>query len=224
MEYSEEDYLDLAGIQHFCFCRRQWALIHLEGLWKENFLTMDGHIFHENAHEGKAFEKRGDVLISRGMRVSSPSLGVTGICDVVEFHQSSQGVPLIGRKGTWLPIPVEYKRGKPKESDADRLQLCCQAMCLEEMLCCPPIQKAYLYYGEPARRTAVALTEELRSLVCSIAAEMHQLTQKQHTPRVRPGKSCQACSLKDLCLPKLQKISSPSAYVEKRLDVLMEGE
>lgn len=220
MEYDEDDFLNLAGLQHFAFCRRQWALIHLEMQWAENLRTTQGQILHEKAHDVFSAEKRGSVLISRGMAVFSRGLGVNGVCDVVEFHASPKGVPLAGREGKWLPVPVEYKRGAPKETDADRLQLCCQAMCLEEMLLCPMIPQAYLYYGETARRTAVPLEEDLRAKVKSMLAEMHELYRRQHTPRVKPSKSCNACSLKNLCLPRLYRTGSAAEYVRKRLEEL----
>ena len=130
MIYAEEDFLQLSGLQHFKFCRRQWALIHIENQWAENYRTTDGKILHENAHNGDFSESRGDVLITRDMRVFSPTLGVSGACDVLEFHRRSVGIPLKGKEGVWQPYPVEYKRGRPKEDTADTLQLCCQAMCL----------------------------------------------------------------------------------------------
>lgn len=218
MEYDEEDFLNLAGLQHFAFCRRQWALIHIEQQWSENLRTAEGQILHENAHDPFSAEKRGEVLISRGMAVFSRTLGVNGVCDVVEFHASPKGVELAGRDGKWLPVPVEYKRGTPKENDADNLQLCCQAMCLEEMLLCSRIPKAYLYYGETARRTAVPLNDVLREKVRSLLAEMHELYAQSYTPRVKPTKSCNACSLKNLCLPKLCRAGSASEYIHKRLE------
>lgn len=220
MEYDEEDFLNLAGIQHFAFCRRQWALIHIERQWSENLRTAEGQILHENAHDSFFSEKRGDLLLSRGMAVFSRELGVNGVCDVVEFRVSPKGVPIAGREDKWLPMPVEYKRGSPKESDADRLQLCCQAMCLEEMLLCGPIPKAYLYYGESARRTAVPLEDGLRAKVKQMLEEMHELYRRRYTPRVKPAKSCNACSLKSLCLPRLYRVGSASEYVQKRLEEL----
>lgn len=218
MEYNEEDYLNIAGLQHFAFCRRQWALIHIEQQWSENLRTAEGQILHENAHDSFSSEKRVDRIISRGMAIFSRKLGVNGVCDVVEFHASPKGVELAGREGKWLPVPVEYKRGLPKENDADRLQLCCQAMCLEEMLLCDRIPKAYLYYGETARRTAVVLDETLREKVKALLAEMHELYTRKYTPRVKPGKSCNACSLKNLCLPRLYRTGSAAEYIRKRLE------
>ena len=218
MEYAEDDFLNLAGIQHFAFCRRQWALIHIEQQWNENLRTAEGRAMHDDAHDPLFSEKRGGLIVSRGMPVFSRALGVNGVCDVVEFHESPLGVTLSGRDGRWLPVPVEYKRGKPKQSDADRLQLCCQAMCLEEMLLCPEIKKAYLYYGEPAHREAVQLNAVLREKVKSMLCEMHELYRRKYTPRVKPAKSCNACSLKDLCLPKLYRIPSAEKYVKERLE------
>lgn len=161
MSYQEEDYLPLSGLQHFVFCRRQWALIHIEQQWSENLLTVDGTLMHKNAHDQERREKRGDLLVVRGMPAFSAGLGISGQCDVVEFRKSPEGVSLRGQEGLWQPFPVEYKRGRPKEHQADELQLCAQAMCLEEMLCCA-IPAGALYYGEPRRRTEVTFTEELR--------------------------------------------------------------
>ena len=129
-----DDYLALSGIQHFCFCRRQWALIHLEQQWAENLRTAEGRLLHDRCHDDSLREKRKDLLILRGMRVVSHRLRLSGACDVVEFRSDPTGVPLQGQSGLWLPMPVEYKHGSSKQGDADRLQLCAQAMALEEML------------------------------------------------------------------------------------------
>ena len=131
MRYSEDEYLMLSGIQHFCFCRRQWALIHLEQQWAENIRTVDGEIFHKNAHDKERHETRENQIIVRGMPVSSATLGISGECDVVEFHRSETGVSIHGKVGTYDIIPIEYKRGEAKKEDCDRLQLAAQAMCLE---------------------------------------------------------------------------------------------
>ncbi len=212
---SEQTLLPLSGIQHFAFCRRQWALIHIENLWAENVRTVEGNILHERAHDDQFTESRGDVLILRGLRIASEKLGLSGTCDVVEFHQHSQGVALHGREGRWLPYPVEYKRGKPKEDDCDQLQLCAQAMCLEEIFVCD-IPEGSLYYGETRRRQRVSFTPELRERVESMAAEMRAYYDRRHTPSAKPSKACNACSLKDLCLPKLTKRESVSAYIHAR--------
>ena len=219
MSWPEEDYLQLSGLQHFAFCRRQWALIHIEDQWAENYRTVDGHLMHKRVHDQEFRESRGDRLTVRGLAVHSARLGVSGQCDAVEFFKAPAGVPLQGRDGLWLPYPVEYKRGKPKEHSADELQLCAQAMCLEEMLCCP-VPEGALYYGEPRRRTVVSFTEELRRQVQDSLAEMHELYQRRYTPKVKPSKACNACSLKDLCLPKLMSRRSVSDYLAANLEEL----
>ena len=219
MAYDEEDYLQLSGLQHFAFCRRQWALIHIEGQWQENLRTIEGHFLHEKAHDSRLGEKRGDTLISRGLPVSSRELGVSGVCDVVEFSADDQGVALAGRAGKWQPCPVEYKRGSSKTNDADRLQLCCQAMCLEEMLVCRRIDTAFLYYGETRRREAVALIDSLRRNVADMLQEMHRLFRQQHTPHVKPAKHCNACSLKTVCMPALLgRTGSAACYIRDRME------
>lgn len=217
MEYKEEDFLQLSGLQHFKFCRRRWALIHIEHQWAENYRTIDGAILHQNAHDTQFRESRGDTVITRGVSVYSSRLGVSGQCDVLEYHRGSAGIPLRDKDGLWQPYPVEYKRGSPREDTGDTLQLCGQAMCLEGMLCCE-IPEGALYYGEIRRRVRVAFTQELRSQVCSLLEEMHQLYRRGYTPKVKPTKSCNACSMKELCLPRLMKSRSVSAYLKDALE------
>lgn len=217
MDYKEEEFLQLSGLQHFAFCRRQWALIHIEQQWAENLRTVDGRLLHEKAHDGSVREKRGDLLITRDMAVHSIRLGISGSCDVVEFHRGENGIPIPGQEGLWQPYPVEYKRSAPKISEADRLQLCAQAMCLEEMLCCD-IPEAALYYGEIRRREIIDLDAPLRELVRSSLEQMHDLYRRHHTPKVKPTKSCNACSLKELCLPRLMKKRSVTEYLKNRLE------
>lgn len=217
MIYSEEEYLQLSGLQHFAFCRRQWALIHIEQQWAENYRTIDGALMHENAHDSTFRESRGDLLVTRGVSVFSASLGVSGQCDVLEYHHGKTGIPIRGREGLWQPYPVEYKRGSPREDTGDTLQLCGQAMCLEEMLCCD-IPEGALYYGEIRRRVVVPFSPELRREVRDMLAQMHDLYRRGHTPKVKPTKSCSACSLKELCLPKLMKNRSVSGYLKEALE------
>jgi len=216
MGYDEENYLNIAGIQHFAFCRRQWALIHIEQQWKENLRTVEGQILHEKAHDKLLKEKRGDVIISRGMAVFSRSLGVNGVCDVVELHRDKDGVPIFGREGTYKPVPVEYKRGKPKEDDCDALQLTAQAMCLEEMLNCE-VSLGYLFYGDINHRIRIDITDELKSRVVEICKEMHQIYERRYTPKVKTSKKCNACSLKDICIPKLCRNLSVSQYIKDNI-------
>lgn len=214
--YREEDYLMLSGLQHFAYCRRQWALIHIEQQWAENERTVDGQIFHSVAHDKARIEKRGELLITRGLPVKSAKLGMSGICDVVEFHKSEEGVSLASYEGLWQPYPVEYKKGLPKLNEADEMQLCGQAICLEEMLLCR-IPGGSLFYGENRRREPVEFTEELRGKVYDMAKEMHVLWDKGYTPRVKPQKGCNACSLKEICVPRLGRVKSVSAYIEGSL-------
>ncbi|MDR2899187.1 MAG: CRISPR-associated protein Cas4 [Clostridiales bacterium] len=215
--YDEDDYLLISGIQHFEFCRRQWALIHIESIWAENELTISGEIMHKRVHDTKQTEKRGDLIISRGMPVFSRRLQVRGVCDAVEFNRSDDGVTLSGHRGLWLSTIVEYKHGRSKISDADRLQLCAQAICLEEMLQCCEMETAYIYYGETKRREEVSLNASIREKVTAMFAEMRGYYDRRYTPRVKMTKSCQRCSMKDVCLPEMPGESSVSTYILKAL-------
>lgn len=216
MSYCEDDYLMISGIQHFAFCRRQWALIHIENQWQDNVRTIQGDIMHERAHDTSIREKRGSVITIRGLRVSSSRLGVSGACDVVEFHESSDGTRLKGETGHWQPFPVEYKAGVSKDINADRLQLCAQAICLEEMLGCP-IPEGALYYGESRRRENVSFSEALRQSVIDLLQEMHDYYARGYTPKVRSGTHCNACSLKAVCIPALNRNPSVSLYMSERM-------
>ena len=189
----------------------------MENQWRENLRTVEGQLLHQRAHNEALRERRGDTLILRGLSVVSHSLGLSGKCDVVEFHLTPEGVPLQGEDGLWLPYPVEYKRGRPKDHQADELQLCAQAMCLEEMLCCT-IAEGALFYGEPRRRTIVSFSPELRQNVRDFSAEMHHYYRRGDTPKAKPGKSCHACSLKELCLPQLIRRGNVSAYLKQAME------
>lgn len=216
-KYTEEDYLLLSGIQHYIFCKRQWALIHVEQQWEENYRTIDGIIMHRNAHDKNFREKRGDVIITRGMSISSRELGIVGECDVVEFHEDEEnGISIPKMQGKYRVIPIEYKRGEPKEDDCDVLQLTAQAMCLEEMLCCS-ISEGYLYYGANRRRVSIKFTEQLRNAVRDTFKEMHDLFDRGYTPKVKENKRCNACSLKNICLPFMDDKRSVSSYIRKQL-------
>lgn len=217
---DEDSYLLLSGIQHFAFCRRQWALIHIEQLWDENLRTIEGKLLHERAHDPLFTEKRKDKITTRDMPILSNMMRITGKCDVVEFYKDEdRGVPLVGRSGRWRPCPVEYKRGKPKPSDMDRLQLCAQALCLEEMLAFDLIDVAYIYYGETRHREKVELDLKLRASVQEMFQEMHGYYDRRYTPLVKPTKSCNACSLKNQCLPKLLSAKrSVRSYLRENID------
>jgi len=214
--YKEDDFLQLSGIQHFAFCRRQWALAYIELQWQENVRTVEGHLLHENAHDAAIKEKRGDLIVVRAMPVHSKELGISGECDVVEFHKAEDGIPISGREGKYTVIPVEYKRGTPKSNDADALQVAAQALCLEEMLCCD-IPYGYVYYGEIRRREKIEFTERLRYKVKDLFAEMHKYYSQRYTPKVKWSKSCNACSLKEICLPVLNKKVSVKKYLDGKM-------
>lgn len=205
--YEEDQLLPLSGLQHLVFCERQWALIHLEQQWEENRLTAEGDLLHEAAHrEGK--ESRPGVKICRGLRLRSLRLGLTGQADIVEFH---------GRQ----PFPVEYKRGKPKADLSDSIQLCAQAICLEEMLDLA-IPCGDLFYGTTRRRLDVSFNETLRQEVERLAERMHDLYRKRYTPVVEYAPKCDNCSLIEICLPKQRKdatrylVSSIRAAAERQ--------
>ena len=172
---------------------------------------------HQRAHDTGLRELRGNVLTIRGLSILSRTLGVSGQCDVVEFHRDPDGVPLHGEKGKWRPYPVEYKHGRGQSQEADALQLCGQAMCLEEMLCCT-VPEGALYYGQTRRRTVIVFDEALRQSVRDMLAEMHQLYHRGRTPKVKPSKACNACSLKELCLPALMRRDSSVQYLQDALE------
>ncbi|WP_335870290.1 CRISPR-associated protein Cas4 [Bacillus sp. 2205SS5-2] len=215
-EYDEEQFLSLSGIQHFQFCKRQWALIHIEQQWEENVRTVEGQHLHNRADSPFIREKRNEKLIVRALPVQSRELGVTGVCDVVEFHKHASGVPIQGSSTLYMPIPIEYKRGKPKKDDVDILQLTTQAMCLEEMLACE-VSFGYLFYNEIKRREKVELTAELKKKVRDIFEEMHQYYHKRHTPKVKTGAFCKNCSLQHICIPRLMTKESVSKYIARSI-------
>ena len=212
--YQEDDYLMISGIQHFQYCRRQWALIHIEQQWAENIHTAAGDLMHRKAHDPFLTEKRKGVLVVRALPVSSAVLGLSGECDVVEFQQTDDGIKLFGHRGFYRIYPIEYKKGKPKQTDEDIMQLAAQVMCLEEMFS-TNIERGSLYYGETRRREEILITDTLRERVRQITDEMHQYFERRYTPKVKTGKKCKACSLKEICLPKLEKTCSVKTYLDR---------
>lgn len=198
--YHDDEYIMLSALQHYLFCPRQCALIHLEQTWDENRLTVLGNILHEHVHEGGR-EKRGDVITVRGLRLASARLGLSGQADVVEFHKNEHGCPLPGQRGRWQPFPVEYKRGKPKKDHCDAVQLCAQALCLEEMLNCS-IPAGALFYGKERRRSDVAFDQALRDETERCVTAVHDLLKRGVTPPPVADKRCGNCSLNERCLPE----------------------
>lgn len=193
LRYDEEDLLPLSALQHLMFCERQCALIHIEQVWEENRLTAEGRVMHERVHES-SLESRGEVRIARGLRIRSLQLGLIGQADVVEFHRQPEG--------SEQPFPIEYKRGKPKANRCDEVQLCAQAMCLEEMLS-KEIPAGALFYGKPRRRTEVVFDQELRNLTRDTASQLHGLVTGGITPPPVYEKKCESCSLVEVCQPKI---------------------
>ena len=173
---------------------------------------------HKRVDDPFFTETRKGVIIARAVPIASYQLGLSGVCDVVEFTESADGIKLPGRDGLFLPAPVEYKRGKPKQEPSDEAQLCAQAICLEEMLA-TTIPTGYLYYGQTRHRVAIPLTSALRELVRHATQEMHTYFKRGYTPRVKPFKGCRSCSLADVCLPNLQeKVNPASTYIRQQLE------
>lgn len=216
MESNPDEYLMLSGIQHFEFCPRQWALIHIEQQWDENVRTLQGKHLHRNADQPFIKENRGNKNIVRAMPVQSHSLKISGVCDVVEFVKDSKGVFIPEMEDKYKVYPVEYKRGKPKQNDADILQLTAQAICLEEMLLID-INKGFLFYDEIKRRVEIEFTTNLKQKVRDQTQKMQEYYIRKHTPKVKTGTFCKNCSLKDVCLPDLMAKESASKYIERKL-------
>jgi CRISPR-associated exonuclease Cas4 len=213
--YSESDLLPLSGLQHLAFCERQWALIHLEQQWVENRLTTEGRQMHERAHDQKE-EWREGVRVSRGLAVRSLRLGLVGIADVVEFRPQPQGPP--------RPFPIEYKRGRPKPDRCDEVQLCAQALCLEEMIGLE-VPLGAIFYGQPRRRTEVNFDSDLRAETEALTERMHALYVARVTPQAQYAPKCDRCSLLDICLPATAgEGRSVARYLQKALSAAMKDE
>ena len=206
----------ISGIQHFIFCRRQWALIHIEQQWEENYFTTDGELLHERADDDSIRESRRDLITIRALPIKSNRLCITGKCDVVELKLSSEGVYFPKYKNTYQVFPIEYKRGKPKENESDILQLLAQALCLEEMLI-TTIKKGYIFYFETRRRQEIIFTDDMRERLNDIVSEMHHYMDEGLTPKVKIGKKCKTCSLNGICLPYLNEDKNVDLYIQRRI-------
>jgi CRISPR-associated exonuclease Cas4 len=216
--FTESDLLSISALTHLAYCERRCALVHIEQAWEENRFTAEGRILHERVH-GQESESRGDVYIVRGLKLRSLGLGITGVADVVEFHRAETGgVALDGKRGQWIPFPVEYKRGKPKSDRCDEVQLCGQAMCLEEMLK-TVIEKGALYYGAEHKRHDVVFDESLRKETMEVAKRLHALIEKGITPPAHYEKRCDRCSMIDICVPKAGEKKSVKKYLDEALDL-----
>jgi CRISPR-associated exonuclease Cas4 len=197
-------------LQHLLFCERQCALIHIEGVWAENRLTVEGRHLHDKADSGRG-ERRSGIRIARSVALRSLRLGLAGKADVVEFH------PVHGVAGRERPLPVEYKRGRPKRDHSDRVQLCAQALCLEEMLEIE-VPAGALFYGMTRRRLDVTFDDELRRRTEQTSRRLHELIVSGNTPRAAREPKCDSCSLLHLCLPEtMRPRQSAARYTERAL-------
>jgi CRISPR-associated exonuclease Cas4 len=219
--FSEEELLPISALQHFIFCERRAALIHLEAVWEENQATSEGLVFHGRSHE-PGVESRGPIRIARGLMIRSLRLGLSGKTDVVEFHLlaegESGGVQLDDARGLWRPYPIEYKRGRLRHERSFEVQLCAQAFCLEEMLE-TTIPSGAIFYGKTVRRQEVIFNEDLRRETELAAIRLHELIGRGETPAADYIKNkCEECSLFDLCLPYVTRSrESASRYLTKML-------
>jgi CRISPR-associated exonuclease Cas4 len=247
--FTEDDLLPISAIQHLEFCPRRCALVHVEGVWTENAQTAEGRALHQRVH-GAPSETVGGVRVTRGLRLCSRALGLTGVADVVEFHPRegdaktgtgsehqcdppregsrgeepvpvlSDGVALPGLAGRWQPFPVEYKRGRRKPEMSYFVQLCAQALCLEEMLGAV-VPMGALFHGKSKRRQSVTFDADLRRRTETLARQLHELVAAGRTPPPQPGPKCKFCSLAGICMPKLRLSRSVRDYVARQLAAIL---
>lgn len=219
MAYTEDDMLMLSGIQHYMFCPRQWALIHLEQLWDENRLTAEGQLLHQRVDDPFCRQKNGDTITLRSVHIASLSLGLYGMTDAVELLPSNtpeNSTLLPSYQGYWQLYPIEYKRGHSKPDERDEVQLCAQVICLEEMYNVE-IDHAALYYGETRHRESISIDAKLRKLTYQCAHAMHRLFDKGITPKAQKIPGCRNCSLINQCMPELSECSQVGHYLKKNL-------
>lgn len=210
--YSEDDLLPISALQHILFCERQCALIHIEQVWEENRLTAEGRMLHERVDAG-GVRNGGDVQVLCSLPLRSLRLGLTGIADVVEMHEERDVNGTIRLR----PFPVEYKRGRPKRGDWDLVQLCAQAICLEEMIG-GTVPEGAIFYGQPRRRKKVEFDKRLRKETEDAAVRLHELVASGRTPPARYEKKCDNCSLLHLCMPKIAaEGKNVERYIERSL-------
>lgn len=229
--FSEDDLLPISALQHLAFCARQWGLMHLEGIWDENPLTVGGHHLHEKV-DAQGTESRGDLRIAHSLRLRSLRLGLVGIADTVEFHRVADGgrdrpgahvVVLTDCDGWWSVVPVEYKHGRPKPDHCDEVQVCAQAMCLEEMLDVS-VAEGLIYYGKTRRRHAIAFGSALHEETERLSTRLHELTAAGVTPNGHYEKKCRSCSLLWHCQPKVTTGRSAADYLVRALNSGMEDQ
>ncbi len=231
MSYNEDELLPLSGLEHLVYCERQAALIHVEGLWSDNMLTALGHDRHVVIHE-PSVEVRGNVRLVRGLRLRSLELGLVGMADVIEFHLmqedplgncSSRLASLPGAAGLWRPFPIEYKKGTMRKEPGYEVQICGQAICLEEMLEAD-VREGAIFFGESSRRWSVTFDQDLRKKTYDAAARFHELLSAQETPPPFWSKKCPNCSMVDICLPKAGRKGSVHKYLGASLEESLRDE
>lgn len=216
-----DDFIAINLIQHFIFCKRQWALMVLEDRWAENIDTIKGNDIHDKAHNISFTEKRGDRLITRGLPIISYELGIIGKTDVVEYHKNEQGIELKNYEGKYIPYSIEYKKGKPKKGSEDIMQLVAQVMCLEEMHGITILESA-IYYKQTNKRFVIEITKELRDKLKSLLKDMKSLQEISTTPKAEKNRNCKRCSLIEYCWPRLTTHKrSVSNYIKEHVEVLI---
>jgi CRISPR-associated exonuclease Cas4 len=211
--FPEDDLLSISGLQHLTFCERQWALMYMEDEWSENVLTIEGKQLHEFVH-GQGSENRAGVRMVRGLRLRSLEFGLYGVADMVEFHPCDDGAKITGYNGLWKPYPVEYKRGRKRYEHANEMQLCAQAICLEEMFGVR-VPAGAVYYGQPRRRGEVEISDSLRAELLSACARMRALYAQKDYPRPNIGAHCRNCSLCEECMPSVISGDRSGDYVNE---------
>jgi CRISPR-associated exonuclease Cas4 len=219
MLYSEDDMLMLSGIQHIAFCPRQWALIHLEQQWDDNKLTAEGKIQHEHVDDPFYRQKIGNVITLRKVSIASKTLGLYGFADIVELYASDTATNAIRHPqydGFWKPYPIEYKHGKEKSDECDKVQLTAQVICLEEQYGIH-IENGALFYAKTKHREVVSINEKLRDQTRYYAKLMHEIFSRGALPKAKKESYCKNCSLIDICMPKIADKGSVSAYLKTNL-------
>lgn len=218
--YTDEEMLMLSGIQHYAFCPRQWALIHIEQLWADNRLTVEGNILHSTVDDPLYTRKTNDIVTLRSVSLVSKKLGLYGFSDAIELHKTNNKINAIKHPdyaGYWEPHPIEYKHGKAKSDEIDEVQLTAQIMCLEEMYNIQ-IDYGWLYYGEIRHRKTIEITSNLRAITKQYSEEMHKMFQQEKTPKAILKKHCKRCSLSDLCMPEMIERQSVEQYLKKQFN------
>lgn len=211
--FNEDEYITLSAFQHLAFCERQWGLIYLDNVWRENVLTAEGRAMHDHVHAEGASSKDG-VRLVRGLWLKNEALGIYGVADMVEFRRSDHGVRIPRMRGRSIPYPVEYKHGKNRPDDADELQLTAQAVCLEEMFGVS-VARGAIFYGRPKRRIEVDIDRTLRKRLVDMCELARAMMAGKLQPSPRVGRHCKSCSLADDCMPDVVASDASSAYVEE---------